>query len=168
MWWSRRVALILMLLPLGGCGFHPLYGGQPAFSGDPTLATIAVLPIEDRIGQILEDSLREQFNPLGLSVKPHYLLKVTLTVARTDLGIQLNATSLRSRLTLLANFTMTEAGKNAPFYTDHTSAVTSFNLPDNAYAATVAEDHARAQAADDLSQDIATRITLFLRQRKAG
>jgi len=166
--WSRLLLLLLLLLPLGGCGFHPLYGAQPTFGDDPTLAAITVLPIQDRVGQIVENSLREQFNPLGLAVKPRYLLKVGINIARSDLGIQLNATALRSRLILAANFTLTQPGKDVPVYSDKASAVTSFNVPDDAYAATVAETHAREQAAEDLSQDIATRIVLFLRRRPAG
>ena len=47
-------------------------------------------------------------------------------------------------------------------------STTSFNEPDDAYAATVAEDHAREEAASDLGREIAERVTLYFRTQRAG
>lgn len=165
---GRLALAAALLLLLAACGFHPLYGDEPAFGYDPALAAIKVLPIPDRVGQIIEDSLREQFNPRGADVATRYLLKVGITIVRSDLAIQLNATSLRSRITIIADYTLTTPGREKPLYHDKSTAVTSFNLPSNDYAATVAEDHARAVAARDLSTTIAAKVILFLHQGHTG
>ena len=52
-------------------------------------------------------------------------------------------------------------------YEDSISTVTAFNLPNDAYAATVAEESAREQAADQLGREIADRIAVFMKRREA-
>jgi LPS-assembly lipoprotein len=165
---ARRAFIVALLLPLAACGFHPLYGDQPAFSYDPNLAAIKIAPIRDHIGQIVETSLREQLNPRGADVKTRYLLKVVLSVARADLGIERNATSLRSRITLDASYSLSETGAAHPLHEGKSAAVTSFNFTNDAYAATVAEESARRQAAEDVSRDIAVQVALWLRGQHPG
>ena len=164
----RGWAFVLALLPLGGCGFHPLYGERATLGYDPALAAITVMPIADRIGQIVETALREDFNPREVAVKPRYTLLVIVNVARSDLAIQRNATSLRSRLNAAAHFRLSDTANSHVIFTGTSSAITSFNVPFDAYAATVAEQNAREVAAQDLSRDIATQITIFMHQRNAG
>lgn len=164
----RGWAFVLALLPLGGCGFHPLYGERAAMGYDPALAAITVMPIADRIGQIIETALREDFNPREVATKSRYTLQVLVSVTRSDLAIQRNATSLRSELNVSAHFQLSDATNSHIVFTGSSSAVTSFNLPFDAYAATVSEQNAREVAAQDLSRDIATQITIFMHQRNAG
>jgi LPS-assembly lipoprotein len=90
--------LPLLLLPLGACGFRPLYAEREEAADEPTLAAVKVMPIKDRIGQMLEMSLRESFNPRGITIDTRYRLTVGLAVSRFDLGIQRDATATRGRV----------------------------------------------------------------------
>jgi LPS-assembly lipoprotein len=162
---ARRCALACVaLLALAGCGFHPLYGGTQALGYDPKLAAIKVQPVPDRIGQILVSSLREQLNPTGQPVPARYVLSVTMSVDRSDLGIRRDNTSTRGELSINATLSLHEAEGDKIVYSDAVRTVTSFNLPDDAYAATVAEDTARTEAADELGREIAERIAVFMRR----
>lgn len=163
---GRRALLALLLLPLAGCGFHPLYAEQSTLGFDPTLAAIKVEPIRDRIGQILEMQLREELNPRGVDVPQFYTLSVALTVVRADLGIQTDATSVRSQISAQANYTLVEISHNNAVYSDTITAVTAFNVPSDAYAATVEENTARTRAVQDLGREIAIRLALFARQQR--
>ncbi len=63
---------------------------------------------------------------------------------------------------------LNDANSHAVVFHDAIRTVTSYNEPDDAYAATVAKDHARDQAAADLGREIAERVTLYFRGRVAG
>jgi len=169
MWWSRRALLpLLLLLPLGACGFRPLYAEREEASSEPALATIKVLPIKDRIGQMLEMSLRESFNPRGIAADPRYTLSVTLAVSRFDLGIQRDASATRGRVDVYATIQLADAQSGKAVYNSRAQSTSSFNILDDAYAAQVAEDDARTRTVRDLSDEIRTRMALFLRSRRAG
>jgi LPS-assembly lipoprotein len=158
----RQIFAMLALLPLAACGFHPLYGETSAGAYDPKLAAIKVQPVRDRIGQILVSSLSQQLNPTGQPVPALYVLNVQMSVARSDLGIRRDNTSTRGELSINATVSLHEAQGDKIVYSDAVRTVTSFNLPDNAYAATVAEDTARTEAADELGREIAERLAVFM------
>jgi LPS-assembly lipoprotein len=163
------VVNLLLLLLLGGCGFHPLYAENELAADEPALATVKVLPIKDRIGQMLELSLRASFNPRGIVVEPRYRLAVALTVTRVDLGIQRDATSTRGRVDVQASIQLLDAKGGTPAYTSHAQSTAEFNILNDAYAAEVAEEDARARTVRDLSEEIRARVALFLqRQQRTG
>lgn len=167
--WSRRALLpLLLLLPLGACGFRPLYAEREEPGEEPALAAIKVMPIKDRIGQMLEMALRESFNPRGLSVETRYTLNVALAVSQYDLGIQRDATATRGRVDVYATIQLKDAKSDKQIYTARAQSTSSFNLLDDAYAAQVAADDARTRCVRDLTDEISTRMALFLRSRRAG
>jgi LPS-assembly lipoprotein len=157
------------VLALAGCGFHPLYSEREEAIDEPALAAIKVAPIKDRIGQMLEFALRESFNPRGVSVETRYNLNVTLLVSRYDLGLQRDASSSRARVDVSAIFILADAKTGKSIYRGSTATTSAFNITDDAYAAQVAEEDARARTVRDLSDEIRTRLSLFLRrERLAG
>jgi LPS-assembly lipoprotein len=164
--WSRRALLSLLLLPLGGCGFHPLYGEATLAADEPALASIVVQPISDRIGQQLELSLREALNPNGISVEPRYRLATQLVQIRADLGIQRDATSTRGRVDVYATMILTDFKTGKSVYSSRTQSTSSFNILQDAYAAQVAEEDARTRTVRDLTAEIRTRLALFVRQQQ--
>ena len=163
----RALGFVALALALTGCGFHPLYAPSGPHDWDPDLAAIEVRPISDRSGQILELALRENLNPGGISVQPRWHLETTLSVARSDLGIQRNATATTSEVTVTARFQVFDARTNASVYTSSSSAVGDFDLVDDAYATQVAADAARDRAIDDVAQEMALRLGIFVRDQRA-
>jgi len=163
--WSRRDLAGLLLLPLAACGFHPMYGEEEQAVDEPALAAIAVAPIIDRMGQQLELSLRETLNPQGLAVTPRYRLFVALTSARTDLGIQRDASSTRGRIDAYVSLRLVDTATNKAIYNSRAQSTADFNILTDAYAAQVAEDDARTRTVRDLAAEIRTRLTLFMRDQ---
>jgi hypothetical protein len=133
------------------------------------LAAIEVRPVPDRTGQILVSALRDQLNPQGVQLKTRYILTIGLTIVRADLGLRRDNTSTAGELTMNADLSLSDqAGKTVVFH-DLIRTVTSFNLPDDAYAAVVAEQNARREAVTSLGREIAERLAIYLRrQRDAG
>ncbi|MGH6977094.1 MAG: LPS assembly lipoprotein LptE [Stellaceae bacterium] len=164
--WSRRSILAaLAAAPLAGCGFHPLYGGHTAGEYDPRLAAIKVTPIPDRQGQLLALALREKLNPRGVTTPTRYTLTVNLALVRTDLGIQRNATSTRSEINATANYSLSGGGTSIA---GSSRTVSAFNLQDDAWAATVAENDARERAIQDLADAIYVQLSLWSQRQTAA
>jgi LPS-assembly lipoprotein len=164
-WCRPRALAALVLLPLAACGFHPLYAERSPLGYDPALAAIEVRPAPDRVGQILVASLREQLNPRGAKLRPRYVLSISLAVARSDLGIRRDNTSSRGQLAFSVSLSLSPAAGGDALFQDSLRTVTAFNVPDDAYAATVAEQSAREETADELGREIAERVAVFLRRQ---
>jgi LPS-assembly lipoprotein len=165
---GRWAPAALLLLSLGGCGFHPLYAERTPLGYDPALAAIDVRPVPERDGQILAAAVREELNPRGATVPQRYVLNIDMSVARSDLGIRRDNTSSRGELSISVSLRLATTGSETPVFRDSLRSITAFNVPDDAYAATVAEQHAREQAADALGREIAARVGIFLHRQEAG
>jgi LPS-assembly lipoprotein len=164
--WSRRRALAALgLLGLAGCGFHPLYAERSPLGYDPALAAIEVRPAADRIGQILTQSLREQLNPRGVNLKPRYILSIVMSVARSDLGIRRDNTSSRGELVFSVTLKLSPAAGGDVAFQDSIRSITAFNLSDDSYAATIAEQNAREETANELGREVAERVAVFMRRQ---
>jgi LPS-assembly lipoprotein len=162
---ARRALLTLVACTLAACGFHPLYSEETLGTDEPALAAVKVNAIADRIGQQLALSLRASFNPNALPVDPRYGLSVGLSVTRTDLGIQRDASSTRGRVDMYASLTLVEYATGKTVYTSRAQSTAAFNILTDAYAAAVAEDDARTRCVRDLTTEIRTRLALFLRDQ---
>ena len=165
--WSRRALLIAVAAALGGCGFHPLYGGRTAGAYDPDLAAIKVASIPDRAGQILALSLREKLNPRGVNLPERYTLKTAITLARGDLGIERNATSVRGQVDAVALYDLTGPG-GVTLLHGRSHTISAFNIVQDGYATQVAENDARERALNDISDDMVMNLSLFVRNRRAA
>jgi LPS-assembly lipoprotein len=165
----RRRALLLaaLALALSGCGFHPLYAPGGPRDWDPDLAAFDVRPINDRAGQILELALRERLNPGGISVPTRWLLKTGLTVGRSDLGIQRNATATTSEVTVTAQFSIQDAKAEKTIYSSASTAVGDFDLVTDAYATQVAANSARDRALLEVADEMTLRLSIFVRDQRA-
>lgn len=164
---TRRGVLLLVASALGGCGFRPLYAPRAPRDWDPDLAAIAVAPIPNRSGQILALALRENLNPGGASVATRWRLSTTLTVGRSDLGIQRNATATSSEITVSASYVVVDAGNGKQVYSSTSRAVGDFNQFNDAYATQVAADDAQDRALHEIADEMAMRMALFVRQLRS-
>ena len=166
--WSRRGLLVALAASLlGGCGFHPLYGGRTAGAYDPGLAAIKVAPIPDRSGQVLTMSLRDALNPRGVDAVQPYTLHTTLTLTRSDLGFQLNNTTVRGQIEAVADYTLT-TDNGAELLHGRSHTVTGFNIVQDGYTTQVAADDAAERAVNDISDDMVLNLSLFVRNHRAA
>jgi LPS-assembly lipoprotein len=154
---------------LAGCGFHPLYAPpareQSAF--DANLAAITVDPIPDRIGQLLANSLRDSFNPgSGVSVGKQYGLTVILTTSRSEVGIRSDGTASRILYVVNARIVLRDLHDGHTLFQTLARANTAFdNFIANEYATVVAEQDAQSRAVLELSNEIRSRLAVYMRQR---
>ena len=88
---------VILVLPLPGCGWEPLYADPQSGPASEELRAIQVVPISERIGQRLEMALRNSLNPTGEPTEFQYTLRTQLIVSLSNLGIQSQGTATLGR-----------------------------------------------------------------------
>ena len=169
---GRRALLALTLavglaLPLPGCGWEPLYADPQSGPTSADLRAIEVTPIADRIGQRLEMALRNSLNPTGEPTRIRYTLYTTLVVALSDLGLQSQGTSTLGRLDIYAYYHLVDNRNGSTLLNNSQHVQNSFAFNPNQYSTEVGEDDARVRCVAELSQEMVTRLTLFMQRRAA-
>ncbi|HJU16146.1 MAG TPA: LPS assembly lipoprotein LptE [Stellaceae bacterium] len=168
---GRRAVLLLLAaapLALSGCGWRPLYADPQSGPTDAALRAIRVAPIAERIGQRLELRLRDALNPTGIPAPQRYVLRTTLAIFRSDLGIQSQGLATRGKLDVYATFFLVDLPTGHVLLTNTAHSADGFDISANEYATIVAEDDARTRIVGELAQDIMTRLSLFLQRRTAA
>ncbi len=158
----RRAALLWGLgLLLGACGFSPLYEAHDQLT-DPVLASVAVDQINDHLGVVLTNHLRDGFNPGGDGA-PVYQLHVDLTEESIGIAYRTDGTIAQTQVNLTATWTLRRLS-DRKLVGNGTSLGTTFydDMPD-AYANTTAKQSGEMRAVDTLADDIHARIALLLK-----
>jgi LPS-assembly lipoprotein len=160
----RVAQALLVCAALSGCGFHPLYGGAGQVKADAALAAVHVEPIPDRIGQLIANSLRDSFNPTGVSVDSLYSLRVLVYASHSDLAIRLDGTASRELYVAGASFLLT-AKAGGKTFSGSARSNNSYDIGENEYSVVVANDDAQTRAAQDIAQQIGQQVSLYMHQQ---
>ena len=157
---ALRPALLLLVLLLPACGFHPLYDSHS--HSKAALATVQISRLEDHTGQQLNWLLQDRFYGGQAQGTPTWKLDIHLTTDKQELGIRRDSVATRARLTLNATFTLTPlTGEGAPLRGSERSFV-SYNIFTNPYATRTAEDNATNRGMEELADLVTNRIALYL------
>lgn len=158
-WAGRMPALLPILLVLGGCGFHPLYG-RDSFDPDinAELASVHVPTLQDREGQLLHNALLADFCPRGEPEHPRYNLVVRTTVTEGQQALRKDDTATRDLLYYAVSYYL---------YDGKTMVTTGTML--QAFSYDFLEEHyANISAAEDVKRRAATSIAAEIRTRLAA
>lgn len=160
------LAVLLLLLSLGACGFQPVYGKRTGEGGRQSavtedLASIRISPIADRSGQLLRNNLRDKLTPTGVPARARYRLDVQLSETRANLVILKDATSTFSKLRMVATFVLVDLESGQPVQRGQAESTTTFNRVESDFADLAAEKDASRRAAEEISEDIRLRLGLY-------
>jgi len=173
MWWrnpkaAALAAIVSAAAALGACGFQPLYGDGGARSASGELAAVHINTIPDRNGQMLHNFLLDRINPQGRPGDPRYVLDIRLTESKASLGIIKDSSSTLAQIASVANYTLRDLKANKTLQTGRSRSVTSYNIVQSDFATLAAEKDARERTLRELSEDITTKVAVFLASRKEG
>lgn len=158
----RALLIAAVLLGFTGCGFHPLHSRQPAdAAATAALRQISVLPIPERLGQMLRIELTDRLTPDGAPRSPVYVLDVTVTESKQDLAVRKDATATRANLIMVAKFQLKRAASGEELFSGTMRSINSYNILDADFATLSAEADARRRAARDLAMEIESRLGIF-------
>ncbi len=164
MWWSRTLVLALAAcaLALGACGFRPLYGGSDRVSvAYRQLAAVRIEPIEDRIGQQLHNQLSDLLNPKGRPAKAAYVLYVDLEGGSEGLAVAKTKLATRTNFRLTAQYRLLSADGDVTLLGGSNVVVSSYNVLSNAFTTLIAENDAKARAAEEMAFGIRSRLAAY-------
>jgi LPS-assembly lipoprotein len=170
---GKAMALLAAaLLPvLSACGFSPLYaehgtGGGP---GAP-LGQISVALISDRTGQMLRQDLQERLAREGGGVASRYDLYVYLNVYGSDISIDQQSASTRSRQFGAASWTLkAQDAKHSTITSGSAHALDGFDyINQQFFAADMSREAAATRLDEALADQIVQQLAVYFKNHPQG
>lgn len=158
-------------LAVGACGYRPLYGEQGAVAGAPAreqLSQVKIVGIADRRGQLLRNYLLDRMNPRGEPASPRYHLTVVTVESSRITDSRADGTATRADLVITARFNLRDATSDAVVFIERSEALATYNLLTARFASVASEDEGRRRAVEQLADQIALQVALFLNRRQGA
>ena len=168
---ASLVALSAAALFLSGCGYRPVYGERGAATDDGArtqLALVKVAGIADQRGQLLRNYLLDRMNPRGEPASPRYLLSVTTTESTRITDSRPDGTATRADVVVNARYNLRDSTSDLVVFSERSDAVATYNLLTARFGSVASEDEARRRAVEQLADQIALQVALFLNRRNAS
>lgn len=156
----RRLAFLLVLPLLGGCGLHPLYAGGRQGPVAQGLAGVSVAPIEGRGGWLIANALRDR---LGTEDGARYRLDIRLDDRITGLGVRRDDSVARERRTLRARYQLIDSATGAVLLDATAGSDAGIDVVGSEYATFAAENTALERLAGIVADQIVARVALYAR-----
>lgn len=169
---SRRLFGVLALGgAVQGCGLHPVYA--PTAAGDGAaegLAATEVMPIPERLGQLLREALRIRFDSGGAAVSRRYDLLVSLSLSGEGIGIQRDSTSSRVRLVGSATWILyAQSPQRAVVTNGYARTVDGYNGSNQqSFASDLESEAVQRRMMDALADKVTLQLGTWFNQRAAG
>lgn len=158
--------LALALPALAACGWEPLYADPETGKSSVALRAIKVMPIPERVGQMLETGLRQSLNPDNVPTPALYNLSVTLSTSLQDMGIQSQGLGTRGEVQLNASYRLVEVTTNKVMQTGSIHASDSFDIQANGYSTVVAQNDAKVRVVEEARREMVARLTMFMQNKE--
>ena len=163
---KQALTLVFGML-LGGCGFHPLYGGMNGAMSE-TLSSIYVEPVPERIGYELRNTMIDLLDGPGTASGASYRLKLALSETTQGIALQNDATITRYNDTLTVTYELSDmAGHVVTKGTE--TGLSAYNVlpsaPNANYGTLAAQQDADKRAAQDIAERIKFDLNVFFVKR---
>jgi|SRR5689334_3530224 len=163
---KQALTLVVGML-LGGCGFHPLYGGMNGEMSE-TLSSIYVEPVPERIGYELRNTMIDLLDGPGTASGASYRLKLALSETTQGIALQNDATITRYNDTLTVTYELSDmAGHIVTRGTE--TGLSAYNVlpsaPNANYGTLAAQQDADKRAAQDIAERIKFDLNVFFVKR---
>lgn len=165
-------ALLLLagaMLPLGACGFRPLYGDNGTTASTVNrLADVDVIAPETVLGRSLKYSLLDSLSSDGNSpTSATYKLTLSPSSYRQDVAIQQDAAVTRANFVLVVPFILTSVADGKTVFKSTARARSSYNRVDSEFANLSAAQDAEKRTAETVAKDIKQQISVFFDRQAA-
>lgn len=159
-----RLALVL-LLPLlaAACDLQPLYGNRNK-PGDAVTADFAQTKIDtiaDRPGQLLRNELLDRLNYRGEPERATYELKIKLTEQQTNILVRSDEIATAANLTSIADYELIDITSKRVLTSGRSTSINRFDILRSPYSTVVSTEDARHRAAQQIAEDIRTRLGIY-------
>ena len=160
----RRLALLLVLaLPLGGCGLHPLYAGGSSGTVAQALDRVEVSPIPGKSGWLVGNALKDRLS--SADAAPLYRLDVRLDDQISGPGVQANDSVTRERRTLRARYQLVDLASGTTLLDATAGYDAGIDVVSSEYATIAAENTALERLSEIVADRVVARIALYAHRR---
>jgi LPS-assembly lipoprotein len=156
----RKLAALVLLAALCGCGLRPLYSGGSSGMVATSLGKVEVAPIGGRAGWLVRNALEDR-----LGTRPgeahSYRLEVKLDDDITGFGIRADDAVTRERRTLRARYQLVDASKGTVLVDATAGSDVGIDVVSSEYATVAAEQTALERLSTAIADQIVTRVALY-------
>lgn len=138
------IALLPVLLALGGCGFTPLYADSARVA--PALRDVEVIAPQGRAGFLVRQQLEDELGR-DRSGPARYRLTYTIQELRFPRGLRVNEIADEYELDLNVNYQLTDLSSGKVVHAGFAPAQVSYASADAPYAGVVAQQSGQERAA---------------------
>lgn len=163
------IALLLMA-PLGACGFSPLYAERDGVAVTDELSQLDVSAPDNELGREIKYSLLDLFSSTG-NPPPNapYLLEIAPVLYSEDVITERDADVTRKNLALLVPFRLVKADTKETLLRSTSRSRSSYNRVQSEYANIVADKDTRERIARAAANDIRLQLSIYFdRAAKTG
>ena len=152
-------------LPLlaAGCTFRPLYrpSRNPAAAPEQQLAAVRIVPLTDRLGQLMHNALRNELNPRGQPSNPSYRLVLSLDETTDEVAIRSDETASRNDIILVARFQLVREGSDEQLLNASSTVTDSYDVLASAFATDSAQEAARERNVRRLAKQVRLQLASY-------
>lgn len=168
----KHQALLLCLL-LSACGFEPLYVERTSNEGwyyqdrfdtniTDEMSRIEIMPIRDRLGQMLRNELIDKLTPKGQPSRPSYRLSVNnIKKDVVQQALRNDITASRERVCYRIYYTLKDVKTGEQLVKGDSLVYLSYDIMANPYSTTFAQKKIEKDAARILANDISLRMGAY-------
>ena len=165
----KNLLILISLLTLTACGFHPVYGVNKYTSQgvEEKLEQINIASIPDREGQYLRNALIDRFYRNGRPDNPRYILVVdNLTTSSTELDITKTADATRGQLKTSAQMILTDSATGKKLLERNLQSIASYNILSSEFTNRVSVQNASENTINDIARQIELNIALYFKKNQ--
>lgn len=162
---SAFMVLLALALPLGGCGFTPLYAERDNASITADLAMLDVSAPNDQLGRELKYGLLDLLSNAGNPPSnPTYLVEIAPIVYSEDLAIERDADVTRKNMVLVVPFRLVDTTTKETVLRSTARSRSSYNRVDSEFANIVAAQDAERRIAAAIAHDIKLQLAIYFQR----
>jgi LPS-assembly lipoprotein len=163
----RTALALLALLALSACGLSPMYAGGGSASVAQGLAAVDVPAIAGQSGWLVRNALNDRLGVAGNTTHA-YRLDVRLDDSLEALGVLNDDTISRERRILRARYQLIDIASGEVLLDAAAGSDAGIDVVSSEYATIAAEQKALENLALKLAEQMATQVSLALRNRAAA
>ncbi|MEO8560245.1 MAG: hypothetical protein ABI439_14335 [Rhodospirillales bacterium] len=154
---------VLVSLLVAACDLQPLYGNRdkPGDAVFNDFAQTKVDTIPDRAGQLLRNELLDRINFRGEPSKPTYELKIKLTETQQNILVRSDEIATATNVSSVADYELIDIATKRVLTSGRSISINRVNILRSPYATVVSSEDARQRAAQQIAEDIRTRIGIY-------
>ena len=163
----RVLVALAALFALPACGLSPMYAGGGSAAVAQGIAAVEVPAIPGQSGWLVRNALQNRLGVAGQTT-PQYRLDVRLDDSLEALGVLNDDTISRERRILRARYQLVDATSGEILLDATAGSDAGIDVVSSEYATIAAEQKALENLALELAEQMATQVSLTLRNRAAA